>query len=332
MRGTEGTTSILMPTLRIPIDRCLRIQAKLQEILLSYADPDLTLLLDDINTACSTGSVVTETNRPQRNKRTAPDFVHETERQGALKKLKSNRNADTHNTRNDGRKRNTRNTVEDVSDLAIRANADDNQSPANALGGMADKFRGLGQDRGVCNSIPPSTETSDRLPTQAPFPSGANCYGWDEDSDLSSLPSDYEWDEDSDLSSLPSDSEEEETSMGDTANHQKPRRRMAKTKQTKLQSWETVDDVRVISEGASKLLQLIAGIGDQSNTTRLLALKDMLSGQTQGPDSPETISLPLLVKRCEQSELLVAESKFKHMVNLMQLSLWLDQCVYSQYG
>jgi hypothetical protein len=107
---------------------------------------------------------------------------------------------------------------------------------------------------------------------------------------------------------------------------------MAKTKQTKLQSWEKVDDVRVITEGASKLLQLIAGIGDQANTTRLLALMDILSGQAQGPDSPETISLPLLVKRCEQSELMVAESKFKHMINLMQLSLWLDQCVYSLYG
>jgi hypothetical protein len=57
----------------------------------------------------------------------------------------------------------------------------------------------------------------------------------------------------------------------------------------------------------------------------------MLSGQTQEPNDPETISLEVLVNRCDQSELMVAESKFKHMVNLMQLSLWLDQYVYSSY-
>jgi hypothetical protein len=84
--------------------------------------------------------------------------------------------------------------------------------------------------------------------------------------------------------------------MGDAKKCQNPRRRMAKTQQKKLESWEVVKDVRVISEGASRLLQLIAGIGDQTNATRLLALRDILSGQT-----------------------------------LMQLSLWLNQYVYSLY-
>jgi hypothetical protein len=119
--------------------------------------------------------------------------------------------------------------------------------------------------------------------------------------------------------------------MGDAKKCQNPRRRMAKTQQKKLESWEVVKDVRVISEGASRLLQLIAGIGDQTNATRLLALRDILSGQTHGPDTPETLTLSLLVQRCEESELAVAECKFKHMVNLMQLSLWLNQYVYSLY-
>ena len=209
-----------------------------------------------------------------------------------------------------------RNTVEDANDQRIRVNAVDNPSTVHAQGRIAHD----GVDVEVC-SAPLPTETSDPFSqgitcTQAPIPSGANCYGWDDDSDLSSVPSDFEG---------------EEMSTGHTANHQNPRRRMAKTKQKKLQSWETVDDIRVITDGASMLLQVIAGIGDQSNARRLLSLKDILSGQTQGHDSPETISLALLVKRCEQSELMVAESKFKHMVNLMQLSLWLDQCVYSLY-
>jgi hypothetical protein len=90
-----------------------------------------------------------------------------------------------------------------------------------------------------------------------------------------------------------------------------------------------VDDVRKITDDAARFLQKIACIADQANMNRLLALKDILSGQTQLPDDPDMITLPLLVKRCEQSELMVAESKFKHMVNLMQLTLWLEQYVYS---
>jgi hypothetical protein len=291
-----------MPTIDITVDRCVRLQQKLRNILLSQADADIESLLDDINAAYSNVLSSSEVNRPQRNKRTASHDADADDTSHANKASKLNRNVDVRNTRNDGRKRRTGNTVVH------------NSSTINTP-----DIRGLERrepDRGAeTTSTPPLTEPSDPLShvatrSHASLINEANCYGWDDDSDLSSLTS---------------ESDEEEPPMRDTANHQSPRRRTTKTKQKKLQSWEMVDDVRVISESASKLLQLIAGIGDQSNATCLLALKDILSGQSPVPDSPETISLPLLVKQCEQSELMVAESKFKHMVNLMQLSLWLDQ-------
>jgi hypothetical protein len=268
-----------MPTLHIPLERCLRIQEKLRDILQTHADRDLNQLLDDIKTACITVSAETEPNRPQRIKRTAPDGADTAD---ASKKI---RNTDIRNTRNDGRKRSTYSKTRDAHTHEVEL-----------------EFQSSAKRHTDINAGNSGT--------------AANCYGWDDDSDLSSLPS---------------DSDEEETSMGDTAEHQKPRRRIPKTKGQKQQSWEVVDDVRIITEDASALLQLIAGIGDQTNTKRLLALKDMLSGQSQEPDDPNTMSLEVLVNRCEQSELMVAESKFKHMVNLMQLSLWLDQCVYSSY-
>lgn len=259
-----------MPTLHIPLDRCLRLQDKLRDILLSYADRDINQLLEDINTACVAVSAETEPNRPQRLKRT-PACVD------TASPSKRSRNTDARNTRNDGRKRSTYSNTRDANaneiDLASRSSAK----------------RHTDIDAGNSGAF-------------------TNCYGWDDDSDLSSLPSD---------------------SGGDTTEHQIPRRRVPKAKSKKQQSWEVVDDVRVITEDASTLLQTIAGIGDQTNTKRLLALKDILSGQTQEPDDPKTISLEVLVKRCDQSELMVAESKFRHMVNLMQLSLWLDQYVYS---
>ena len=242
-------------------------------------DHDINQLLDDITTACIAVSVDTVPNQPQRIKRTAPAGVD------AVDTSKKIRNTNTHNTRNDGRKRGTYG----------------NTTVVNA-GKIITEYQGSAKrhtdiDTGNSGTV-------------------SNCYGWDDDSDLSSLPSDYEG---------------EETLKEDTAEPQNPRRRIPKTKGKKQQSWETATDFRIITNKAYALLQLIAGIGDQFNMKRLLALKDRLSGQTQEPDDPQTISLEVLVNRCEQSELMVAEAKFKHMLNLMQLSLWLDQYVYSSY-
>ena len=87
----------LMPTIDITIDRCLRLQQKLQDILLLQADADIKTLLDDINAACTNADSFPEDNRPH-NKRTASHITEADDSPQANKASKPNRNTNVHNT------------------------------------------------------------------------------------------------------------------------------------------------------------------------------------------------------------------------------------------
>ena len=107
-------------------------------------------------------------------------------------------------------------------------------------------------------------------------------------------------------------------------NNVKPRRR-AKARAPKPNSWEEVDNVLEITEAAANVLHSLAAVRDDANMSRLLALKNQLSLQGAQIAEPAMITLAYLVKRAWSSDVGMVIQKFKHIVDLMQLSVWLDQ-------
>jgi hypothetical protein len=200
----------------------------------------------------------TQSNDRHRNKRTA-EITDADISSRASKMLKSTQTFEGRNTRNDGRKRGSR------QDANVSTTADDIHN-AETVG------------------------------------------GWD-----------------SDLTSLGNDSDRENNSRSQQAQPAKPRRRIPNSVRKQLKVWQTIDDIRKLTDQGALLLQGIFSIADPSNQIRLEGIKDILAGEGLQPDNPDTLTLEVLVKRCEQSDVAVASAKFRHMVNLMQLSLWLDQ-------
>jgi hypothetical protein len=296
--------------------------------------------VDAINTTRSNDDALTEVSRPRRNKRAASDVAQTDDSPRVQKASKPHRNADAHNTRNDTRRRNACNNVpEAICPFPIYTSPGMRNERVEAMAQivLSDCLNDTTRHTVIYNR---SNETTPHMlhsgPLSSPHITSKPSSQLDDESELSSLMDDESeqsslTNDESELSSLPDKSAEEETLVEDVPRTQNPRRRMPKTKQTKEPIWLVVDDVRVMTKKASKLVQKLAAIDDQANMTRLLKLRDKLSGQTHVPDTQETLTLEMLVLRCEQSALSVAESKFKHMVNLMQLSLWLDQYVLSLY-
>lgn len=300
-----------MLTVDITPEQCEHIQQKLRQILLRSPDADISLLLEQLEISSRTPSQVTQVdsvtqpassnglasyNSLRSKKRVMPDTEDASGESEIPRKItKPN---DARNTRNDGRRRDQRNT---------HIEGNDGRSIATV-------------DHGLPATIPIAQ------PLIRPV---INSYGFEDDSELSSLSSC-----ESNAASPPTESDTESeaetvakdvlTLKGSAPMNPKPQRR-AKARGRKLNSWEMVEDVREITEPAAKLLQALAGIGDEVMMSRLLALKDKLSSPMPEPTEPATITLPLLVKRTRNSEAKMVEHKFKHMVDLMQLSIWLNQ-------
>ena len=283
-----------MPAIDIPSERCQQIQQKLRNILQSSPDPDIDWLLETIDSACF--AVVSTRSKRKRTASESSETVGYGQ-EGAKPTVKA-RGHNAHNRRSDGRKRG----------LGDDARHKDSTATADERGG-ATSNQGSVNEHGQPVRDTEVVNHRGLIAAKLCSEMGANIYGWDNDSELSSVPS---------------DSDAEDPTTADFSHHQKPRRQIAKVNGKEPKLWETVDDVRKLTDKAAILLQSIAQISDRSNMSRLVALKEILSSQVVEPEEPTMITLPVLLQRCERSDLKVVESQFKHMVNLMRLSLWLD--------
>jgi hypothetical protein len=132
------------------------------------------------------------------------------------------------------------------------------------------------------------------------------------------------------LSSLTGDSEHLSDSDNDLANQtaevegRKSKAVKERSRKPRPKVWETVDDVRQLTRNASRVLQSLASVAEREKMAQLIALRDSLSAQSELKE-PDPTCLPFLVKRCVHFEGKVVEDKFKHMISLIQLSLWLNQ-------
>ena len=300
-----------MPTIDIPFACCQRLQVKLREISQGSEDPDLRHLLQEIDSACLTFAPVTSVSLqvPLSQGRKRP--AARTTSSHSSKAVKTSTMTSARNTRNDGRKRRAGYRVEE------RTRDND---PANHEREPTPSFDEPGPVTGVVT--PPNVEQTrdadvdrDREAAQippTPFPIDLNTFS-SGDSELSSLTSDDE------SSSLNSD-----TSASTQPKEPKPKAAPERSRKPIPKPWETVDDVRLLTPKASRVLQTLASVAERENFTHLDTLKNNLSAQSE-LQAPEPTSLQSLVWRCVHYQAKVVEDRLKYMISLIQLALWLDQ-------
>jgi len=91
----------------------------------------------------------------------------------------------------------------------------------------------------------------------------------------------------------------------------------------KPKPWETVADLRKLTDFGGSILQSLAAISEQEHLHSLLLLKDRLSLSSN--DIPQIPSIDSILQRCLSLDINVVEESFHQMVGLMQLSLWINQ-------
>jgi len=96
-----------------------------------------------------------------------------------------------------------------------------------------------------------------------------------------------------------------------------------KVKKPVAKTWETVENLRKLSDNAKSILRNLAACSESSLAQSLLFLQDALSASNH--DNSQITSLDVILKRCLTTNTKVVESKFLHMVALMQLVLWLSE-------
>jgi hypothetical protein len=262
-----------MFVLDITPEQCERVQEELKEIISRSPDPDISILLEQLEISSCSSSHATQV---EYSRSTSPD-AHTNK-----KRVMSPSSPTTHT------------------------------SKKRALGTRNDSGRHHHRKAVVTPFF------------QQPLHSANQHYDFDNESELSSLSSSGS---DTALLSDKSESRSESDAESGTqweSKTDKPRP-PAKAREPKQNSWEEVDNVLEITDAAANVLQSLATIGDEANLSRLLALKDEFSLQGAQIAEPATITLAYLVKRARSSDVQMVRQKFKHIVDLMQLSVWLDQ-------
>jgi len=96
-----------------------------------------------------------------------------------------------------------------------------------------------------------------------------------------------------------------------------------KVKKPIAKTWETVENLRRLSDNSRSIIRTLAASSQSTHAQSLVLLCDRLSVSTQ--DNSQIMSLDDILKRCIITDVNVVESKFLHMVALMQLALWLSE-------
>jgi hypothetical protein len=96
-----------------------------------------------------------------------------------------------------------------------------------------------------------------------------------------------------------------------------------KVKKPIAKTWETVENLRRLSDNSRSIIRTLAASSQGTQAQSLVLLHDRLSVSTQ--DNSQITSLDAILKRCIITDVNVVESKFLHMVALMQLALWLSE-------
>ena len=315
-----------MFTLDLTPEQCERVQRKLREILRQSPDPDISLLLELLEVSSRSRWKSSDTHLGK--KRIAPDADDSGSDSRYPRKMKEVNRA--RNTRNDGRRRRhraavvrpTENTFRYVSVVEDRAESTIGTESHMHGRSITDVDRGCSLIYSQQGGIPPLVTP----PFQPPLSTANQHYDFEDGSELSSLSSsgsDTMLSSDESEPRLESGAESDAQRESET-NNVKPRRR-AKARAPKPNSWEEVDNVLEITEAAANVLHSLAAVRDDANMSRLLVLKDQFSLQGAQIAEPATITLAYLVKRARSSDVGMVIQKFKHIVDLMQLSVWLDQ-------
>ena len=96
-----------------------------------------------------------------------------------------------------------------------------------------------------------------------------------------------------------------------------------KVNATKAKTWQTVENLRRLSDNAKTILRTLAASSQGTHAQSLILLRDTLSMSNH--DNSQITSLDAIIKRCIITDANLVESKFLHMVALMQLALWLSE-------
>jgi len=96
-----------------------------------------------------------------------------------------------------------------------------------------------------------------------------------------------------------------------------------KVNTTKAKTWETVENLRRLSDNAKTILRTLAASSQATHAQSLVLLQNTLS--TSNHDNSQVTTLDAIIKRCIITDANLVESKFLHMVALMQLALWLSE-------
>lgn len=337
-----------MAPIDLPIECCQRLQVKLREFFPLSTDTDISLLIQGIDNACQTidqglTSVHPITPIPLR-KRAAAESVDSSK--GSSRPRKTARTRKYHpNTRNDG---GTRGRLQIRREHANDSDgADDEREPGDIF---MDDVTGVPQlilaetQVEPLSSMPSVTvphdafsvpqsilaETQAVPPSSMPSVTITRDTGFDETYELSSLTEESESSASSDIgesSSLPSLSEDGEDASAVESAHEEPaeaNQQNTKGKKSKDKVWTRVANVRDITPKASEVLHSLTSIAEKQKFEKLMDLKNFLSATSEIQPPPLT-TLHSLVKRCVHFESKVVDAKFRHLVSLVQLTLWFNQ-------
>ena len=270
-----------MASINIPVDCCLRIQQKLGPVLQPLGDEDFELLLMAIHSACNTvpeidATPLTSDNTVQELDAAPSTNLNTVQELDATRLTGPNSVDPAHLTslnsaQSNDRHRNKR--TAEITDADISSRASKMLKSTQTFEGR--NTRNDSRKRGSRQDANSSTTADD----QADIHNTETVGGWD-----------------SDLTSLANNSDGENNSRLQETQPVKPRRRIPNSVRKQLKCWQTIDDIRKLTDQGALLLQGIFSIADPSNQIRLEGIKDILSGEGLQPDNPDTLTLEVLVK------------------------------------
>jgi hypothetical protein len=333
-----------MAPIDLPIECCQRLQVKLRNLFPDSTDTDISLLIQGIDNVCQTtdqGLTAHPLTPIPLRKRAPAESVDSLK--GSSRPRKTARSRKYHpNTRNDGGtsirlhprtehaddsdgaddEREPGDIIKDViHDVPLFILPETQVVPASSTPSVTDALIVPRSILAETQPVPPPSTPSIAVTCDAVFDEANELSSLTDESDSSALSGIGK------SSSLSSLSEEDEDAFAvESAPEQPTEANQPNTKNNKSKAkvWTRVANVRDVTPKASEVLHSLASIAEKQKFQKLLDLKNFLSATSEIQPPPLT-TLHSLVKRCVHFESKVVDAKFRHLVSLVQLTLWFNQ-------